>query len=173
MNMLISLVALTTLVSDLSRQPSWQTDYQAALAQSAMQNKPLAVFLAPASAAWDKLSREGKLNKDIQQLLAAKYVPVYLNTDTVQGKELASTFELTGGVGLVLSDREGLHQSYWHEGALADGDLAQALQRHADPTGPVLTTESNQVLRTSFYGPGAGVQQTYRLQPAFSTNCST
>jgi hypothetical protein len=153
MSILFSLLALAVFVGDLSRQPPWQTDYQAALVQGARQNRPLAVFLAPGQAGWDKLAQGGKLSKEVQQLLGGKYVPVYLNTDTVKGKELASSFDLPGGTGLVLSDRQGEHQAFWHVGALADTELASALERHADATSPVLMTETNLVTQTSYYGP--------------------
>jgi len=140
-------------VADVSRQPPWQTDYQAALVQSARLNRPLAVFLAPGQMGWDKLAQGGKLSKEVHQLLGGKYVPVYLNTNTVKGKELASSFDLPGGTGLVLSDRQGEHQAFWHEGALADTELTSALERHADATGPVLATEMNLATQTSYYGP--------------------
>jgi hypothetical protein len=177
---LISLVALSTLVADLSGQPAWRTDYEAALVQGVSQKRPLAIFLAPGKEGWGKLAAEGQLSQEVQLLLKAKYVAVYLNTETAQGKALATFFELPGKIGLVLSDREGQHQAFWHEGAFGDGELARALQRHADPEGPVLTTETNLDVRTSNYGavssPASAApvyaDPTYRYQPAYSPSCS-
>ncbi len=138
---LISLVALSPCFADMTRLPAWQTDYQAALEKAVRQHKPLAVFLAPSKESWHKLSPNGMFGKEVHKLLATKYVPVFLNTQTVQGKAMASAFELPEGIGLVLSDREGQYQAFRHEGMLAEQQLAAALERHADSAGAVRTTE--------------------------------
>jgi hypothetical protein len=163
----ISLVALSTVFAEVSQPPSWQTDYQVALAQSVSQQKPLAVFIAPGG--WAKLVSEGKLGDDSRQLLADKYVPVFLNTETEKGKKLAYSFELAGGIGLVLSDRKGQNQAYWHDGALASEELTQALRRHGDSAGPAVTTETNPMTSSSYYGPPAApvfADPVFRYQPA-------
>jgi hypothetical protein len=155
----ISLVALSTALGEISQPPSWQTDYQIALAQSVRQQRPIAIFIAPGG--WAKLVQEGKLSDGSRQLLADKYVPVFLNTETAEGKKLASSFELVGGIGLVLSDREGHNQAFWHDGALTAEDLTQALRKHADPAGPARLTETNSPISSSYYGPATS--------PAFAT----
>ena len=131
MTPLISLVALCGLVADVSRQPAWHTEYQAALAQGARQHRPLALFLAP-----------------------------------------GNFFELPGGVGLVLSDREGHNQAYCHEGDLEESELTQALEKHADPAGPVAITETN-VVTQSYYGPaGISSPPIVIFQPGLAAGCS-
>src|SRR5262249_28943805 len=101
----IVLLALSGLVGvgDGEGAPAWQNDYYAALKQGEEQQKPLAVFLAPGENGWDKLSQQGGLDKDAKQLLAGKYVPVFVNTDTDAGRRLARAFEMSGGKGVVLS----------------------------------------------------------------------
>ena len=176
MTTMFSLIAFSAYVATFPVTPSWHSDYPAALAQGARENKPLAVFLAPGPGAWEKVITGGTLSPDAHQLLSTKYVPVYLNTETPGGKRLASSFELPGGVGLVLSDREGLRQSYWHEGTLEGQELTSALERHADPEGPVRRTETNQVTQTSSYGPAVAPtspvpyspQTAFAFQPAYS-----
>ena len=138
---LISLVALSLSFVDVSRPPAWQTDYRAALVQGARQHKPLAVFLAPGKESWHKLSPSGALSQGVQQLLTAKYVPVFLNTETAQGKAWASAFEVPGGIGLVLSDRDGQYQVFRHEGILPEKHLVGALERHAASRGNINSTE--------------------------------
>jgi hypothetical protein len=181
MTTLFSLLALSAYVATFPVDPSWHSDYPTAVAQGVRENKPLAVFLAPGPASWERVIRDGTLSPDAQRLLQSKYVPVYLNTDTPQGKNLASSFELPGGVGLVLSDREGLRQAYWHEGLVEDQDLTRALERHADPEGPALKTDLDQLVRTSSYGPAVVPmnavpyypQPAYPFQPSFGPACST
>src|SRR6516164_9428874 len=96
----ISLVALSTGITDLTGQSVWQTDYQAALAHGVRWHKPLAVFLAPGQEGWEKLWENGMYSREVQQQLETRYVPVFIDTASAQGKVLASSFELPGGVGL-------------------------------------------------------------------------
>ena len=181
MTTVFSMLALSAYVSTLSLQPAWHTSYDAALDYGARQNKPLAVFLAPGTAAWDKLIRDGTLSEDAQRLLRSKYVAVYLNTDTPEGAKLASSFDLPAGIGVVLSDSEGSRQAFWHQGALDEQELGSALERHADPDGPVVVTETNVVTQSSNYrpAPSAATQApvytppaAFPFQPAYSPSCS-
>src|SRR3974390_777694 len=77
MTAMISLVALCALCADVSRQPTWHTDCQAALAQGSRHNRPLAVFLAPGRSGLDRLAPDSLLSGEVQQLLQRKYVPVF------------------------------------------------------------------------------------------------
>src|SRR5262245_13081179 len=81
-------IALSGLVgvADGEGAPAWQTDYFAAQKQGAEQKKPLAVFLAPGENGWDKLSREGGLDKDVNELLSGNYIPVFVNTESDAGR---------------------------------------------------------------------------------------
>jgi hypothetical protein len=181
MTTVLGVIALSAYVSTLSLQPTWYTSYDAALEYGVRQNKPLAVFLAPGKASWDKLLRDGTLSEDAQRLLRSKYVPVYLNTDTPEGAKLASSFDLPDGIGVVLSDREGSRQAFWHQGALDEQQLTSALERHADPDGPVVLTETNLVTQASNYSPAPApatavpaytAPATFPFQPAYSPSCS-
>jgi hypothetical protein len=180
MTTLFSLLALSAYAATFPVNPSWHSDYSAAAAQGIRENKPLAIFLAPGPAAWDKVLHDGTLSPDAQRLLTTKYVPVYLNTETAPGRRLASSFEMPGGVGLVLSDREGERQAYWHEGILEVEELTRALEKNADRDGPVLKTETNLVTQTSSYGPPPVPvtpapfypQQAFPFQPSFGAACS-
>jgi hypothetical protein len=167
---LVSLVALSASIADMTQPPAWQTDYQAALIRGTRRHKPLAVFLAPGKEGWHKLSQKGSLPREVQQVLDSRYVPVFIDTATARGKVLASAFELPGGIGMVLSDREGHYQTFRHEGILAPEHLAGALERHANGEQPVQRTETNQVtLETS--SPYGGVAPV-ALEPVYASTCS-
>jgi hypothetical protein len=174
---LISLVALCTAIAEVASRPAWQMDYQAAQLQSARLHKPLAIFLAPGKDGWHQLSQSGKLSREVQTLIGAKYVPVFLNTETVDGKALASSFEISKGIGLVLSDHEGQLQAFRHEGNLSQKHLVRALQRHADPDRPVRTTETNvePVRRATVSASVVPVSYdpAYRLLEGAAPTCST
>src|SRR5262245_38819627 len=146
--MLLALSGLAGVADDAA--PAWQNDYFAAQKQGETQNKPLAVFLAPGENGWDRVSREGGLEKEVKQLLADKYIPVFVNTDTDAGKRLARAFEMSSGKGIVISDRTGAVQAFWHEGALSNQNLARYLQRYSDPNLAVRTTEMNPSQRVSY-----------------------
>src|SRR5262249_11839992 len=82
-----------------------------------------------------------------------KYIPVFVNTDTDAGKRLARAFEMSSGKGIVISDRTGALQAFWHEGDLSNQNLARYLQRYSDPNLAVRTTEMNPSQPVSYYGP--------------------
>src|SRR5207253_10925763 len=92
---------------------------------------------------FNQLSREGNLTEPIQKILAEKYVCVYLDTTQNDAKRLAQEFEITKGLGLVISDRSGKVQAYHHDGGLAASDLTAKLQRFSNPDLEVQSTESN------------------------------
>jgi hypothetical protein len=141
---LFSLVALSVAMVDVLAVPAWQMNYSAALSEGARLHKPLAVFLAPGKEGWHKLSRDGSVSRETQRLLAAKYISVFVDTETTKGKAVAAAFELSGAVGLVLSDRDGQYQAFRHEGALTQKTLLGALERHANPRRPVQIAEAIQ-----------------------------
>jgi hypothetical protein len=104
-----------------------------------------------------------------------------LDTESPAGAKLASSFDLPGGIGVVLSDREGQRQAFWHQGALDEQELTRALQRHADPDGPVVLTETNlatqasaSVAATAPATPASGFAPpvAFPFQPAYSPSCS-
>lgn len=138
----VVLLALTGL-TPTAESPRWQTDYAAAHRQAAERGKPLVVVIASGPVGWQKLSREGKFDATIEQLFGENYQCCYLDSSTEAGRRLAAAFEMSSGLGIVISDRTGQVQAFWHEGDLANADLARYLRRYADPTRPVSVTETN------------------------------
>lgn len=123
--------------------PRWFTDYGMAHEHGQKEKKPLAVFLASGDSGWEKLASDGKPGEEIHQVLGDQYVCVYLDTGTKEGKHLASVLEIPSGLGLVISDRTGKMQAFWHEGALTRRDLGRYLQTYSDPGRTVRGTDTN------------------------------
>jgi hypothetical protein len=128
----IWLLALSGFVSAAPAGLPWQSDYQAAKRLGAEVNKPLAVFLGSGTNGWKQLAREGGLSATARKILSDSYVCVHIDTATDKGKAWAGAFEMSGGLGIVLSDLGGKNQAYRHEGDLADANLVESLQRYAD-----------------------------------------
>jgi hypothetical protein len=153
--MYTSMLLFVLAVPGAGDAPTWVTDYAAARKQGATASKPLAVFLGSGKAGYQQVIRGGELNPNSNRMLAANYVPVYIDTSTEAGQRLARDFEMPGGRGLVISDRTGQLQAFRHQGELTDQDLAAYLQRYADGNRLVATTETATGSRASFYaGPG-------------------
>lgn len=146
------MLAVTILGSMLGggRLPSWLSDYHQAQATGAIQQKPLAIFFAAGANNAAKVAVEGKLDAQAMDLLAGKYLPVFIDTSSVDGAKLARGFEIRNGVGLVISDRTGSMQAFWHEGQLSNQNLARYLGKYADAR-TVARTETASQSRTSFY----------------------
>jgi hypothetical protein len=140
--------------------PGWQTDYSQARREGAAKNRPLAVFLAPGKGGWEKVAT-GKLNGPAHQLLASRFIPVHIDTDTEKGRQMARDFEMTSGVGLVISDRSGQFQAFRHEGKLSATDLTAYLERYAASGRVVQTTDTHSAGRTSYYQGGANPANGY------------
>jgi hypothetical protein len=138
---------------------SWQS-YSSASQQVEKAKKPMAVFLGTGQKGWDKVA--GNLGAEAETVLAASYLCAYVDTNTPEGKTLAQAFEIKDGVGLVLSDRKGEAQVYWHEGNLTQADLVHELVRHSTST------------RTSHYPTEGGISGTTILQQSgsYCPNCS-
>ena len=130
---------------------SWMKDYHAARKESASQSKPLAVFLGTGKNGHDKVVRDGLTDRNRQ--LLARYIPVYIDTTTEEGRSMAQQFEMPGGQGIVISNRTGDLQAFRHEGELSNNDLASRLERYADNGHVVSTTDTLGDVRSSFYGP--------------------
>src|SRR5262249_30804808 len=92
--------------------PAWVTDYGAARKQAASTNKPLVVVLSPGAKSWEKLSREGTLSSEALKAFKDRYICVFINTATEEGKSLATAFEMPSGLGIVMSDRTGNVQAF-------------------------------------------------------------
>ena len=118
------------------------------------------MFLAPGKGGWDKLTKEGNLGKEARRLLAERYVCVHVDTDTERGRQLARDFELSGGVGLVISDRTGQLQAFRHEGTLPGDDLKSYLERYSTADRVTQTTETHESSRTSYAAPPGAAPST-------------
>jgi hypothetical protein len=171
-SMLLLALAGTATPSEVAKEgPTWHRDYAKARQVGARAEKPLAVVLGTGESGWKDLGRDGGLGEKARQLLADKYVCVYIDTSTKAGERLARDFEIPGGKGLVLSDRTGELQAFAHEGDLANADLVRHLQKYADPNHVVRTTETNPA-RVSYYSPATTAPATTQpyypsAQPAF------
>ena len=131
--------------------PAWLSDYQAARQLGRMAHKPVAVVIGTGQAGWQKLSRDGRLSKEVERFLAGKYVCVYIDAREKIGRRLATAFDMPDGPGLVLSDRSGDLQAFRHEGHLDNEDLAGYLRRYADSERVVRATETAPAPRVSYY----------------------
>jgi hypothetical protein len=159
-----ALVALGFLAGTMPESPSWRADYSIALKEGQQSRKPLAVFIGTGKSGWDRLTKGGKLDSEINRVLSSKYVCVYVDTTQSAGRRLASDFELTDGVGIVLSDYTGTVQAFRHQGVLADRELLQKLNRYADPERVIRSTEGAEVTRVSNYAP-EDAPAPYNVQP--------
>ncbi len=153
----ILLLALSVAPSADLTSPSWSNDYGMASKESATAKKPLAVVLGTGDAGYNQLDRDGKLTTEAKGLLASKYVCVYVNTESADGKRLAESFRMPSGRGIVISDRTGDLQAFRHEGDLTSTELVRNLERYSDLDRPVVSTETTSTQRTSYYGPGTSL----------------
>ncbi|HKB40389.1 MAG TPA: hypothetical protein VKD72_28425 [Gemmataceae bacterium] len=155
-------MALAGLVSGAELSPSsvWTDDYVQARRRGATQNKPLAVFLAPGKGGWDKVTKEGRLSSEARRLLADRYVCVHIDTETERGRQLARDFDVSGKVGLVISDRTCKLQAFSHEGTLPSADLRSYLERYSAPGRVTETTETHASNRTSYAAPTGAAPST-------------
>jgi hypothetical protein len=152
------------LLSTTSGSPAWQTDYESAQKLGKEGAKPLAVFIGPGKTGWNRVSREAELGKDVNRLLAKKYICVHVNTELHSGKRLAAAFEIPNGVGLVVSDHSGKYQAFSHQGDLPRAQLLHYLTRYADSTRIVRATETNQPQAVS-YAPAEDYSPPVYYQP--------
>ena len=165
-------VALVALFPALATAESlWQTDYTAAQEQAASLQKPLLVVFGPGKDGGSQLIGGGDLPQKANQVLADSYVCCFVDTSTPEGKALARKFDIILPTGLVISDKTGNHMAFWHQGTLAAGVLEGYLARFADPTRPVVTTETNRPASSVSYYPPAQ-PGTGNIQPG-GTVCRT
>src|SRR5689334_11738010 len=107
----ILMVALSGMApSAETRTPAWSLDYSEATRQAAQAHKPMAIFLAPGTGAYEKIGRGGGLGSIAQHILTEKYVCVHIDTSTSKGKKLAGAFQMAEGLGIVISDSKAENQ---------------------------------------------------------------
>jgi hypothetical protein len=163
----LGLVALAVflLAPSPAQVPSWQPSYDHARLEGKKTGKPVAVIIGSGKQGYDSLTDEGRLSRTTRKVLAAHYVPVYVNVDTPEGHRLAEAFGVTEGTGLVLSDRTGELQAFYHDGTLSNEDLRYYLRRYANPHLVVRTTEQVPSEYVSYYPPQESPAPAQSLQP--------
>ena len=120
-------------------QPTWHTDYRAALAQASELHKPVAVFIAAGGLGSTSVVNDGAIGTEAAGLLRQSYVALYVNSTTETGSKLAGSFGMTQG--LVISDRTGAVQVLRHEGTVSQPELTEYLRRFGDANRQAASTE--------------------------------
>jgi len=113
--------------------PAWQHDYGLARQLGEREHKPLVVVIGSGSSSWAKLAQVSEQDETINPTLRDKYVCLFVDTDTTDGRKLAQSFDMSGP-GLVISDRSGTVQALRRTGEVPAPELAQTLTSHADDT---------------------------------------
>jgi hypothetical protein len=151
--------------------PAWQHDYATALDVGLKQGRPVAVFVGSGAKGLARLVKEGQLSDEAYQLLAQRYVCLYVD-QTNGGQRLARDFGITQGSGIVISDRSGGFQAYHHDGRLSQTELTQRLRQFADPGVVVHRTVSSADARVSYYAePARTTYSSPAYAPSVRVNC--
>jgi len=145
----VLLLALWGIAPFEREEPAWLMDYALARKLSQTEKKPIAVFVGSGATGWNDLSREGKIGKVNDRLLAKSYVCLYLDMASEEGGRLARAFELRESRGVVISDSKGELQAFRHEGNLPNENLTYYLEFFSNPDLIVLHTETNPPERNS------------------------
>lgn len=170
----LSVVLTSAVLAGQEPSPSWQTSYSQAQGIGATQKKPLAIVFGPGANGWTRIVREATPGEDLNKLLAEKYVCVYVDTATPAGKKLAEDFAITQATGLVLSNRAGSLQAFWHQGDLPSQSLTSYLRKYADPQVVVTGTETASASRTSFYPSEGATESNWgsSIGSSYCPNCN-
>ena len=167
MNTSILTVVLTSaLLAGQNGSPTWNHSYSHAQNLGVNQKKPLFVVVGSGPNGWTKVIRDGAPSQEVTQILSQRYVCVYIDVSNPTGRALAESFGITGQSGLIISDRTGESQAFWHQGDLSNDAAIRYLHKYSDPGLTVQGTETVNSVRTSFY-PTEAPQQLFR--PAFSS----
>ena len=153
-------------VVGFAESPTWHTDYTAAQQKAIAQQKPLAVVFGKGANGWQQIAG-GSVTVDANQMLGDKYVCCYVDIATSVGEAMARKFEVNGPVAIVISDRTGDFQAFWHEGVLPADVLSSYVTRYANPQRVVTATDTNRTSRASNYPPQAGP-----VSAAYCPTCS-
>ncbi len=137
----------------------WKATYQEGRSHGQKVKKPLAVIVGAGKTGYQKLIQDGSLTSDVRKILANEYIPVYLDSEKAENKRLIADLGITLGKGIVLSNREGNTQAFFHDGTISEGDLTRQLKHFADPTLVVQTTVTLSTYQSSFY-PSLGSSRT-------------
>ena len=164
------LVLAGALLAGQTATPTWHGNYGQAQQQAAAQKKPLVVVFGSGANGWAKVVRAESPAADVTKMLSDSYICVYIDTASPAGKKIAQSFDITGNVGIVISDRAGTTQAFWHPGDMSNQNMVRYLQKYADPQVVVRGTETaSNTSRTSFYPASASEEGT--AAPASSSYC--
>ncbi len=130
---------------------TWQPTYLQAQKMSADMKKPMAIAFGSGTDGWTKIVRDAAPAAEVTQVLSQKYVCVFIDTATPAGKKVAQDFGITQANGIVLSDRAGTMQAFWHQGDMTNQSMVSYLTKYAAPEVVVRGTETLSTTRTSFY----------------------
>jgi hypothetical protein len=133
-----AVVVLSAALAEAPSVPAWESNYARASETAVAQRKPLAVFIGRGEAGYSRVVG-GNMPTEAGRLLAANYVALYVNTDTADGKRLATAFGVDEG--LVISSRCGNLQALKHGGAVPAVELAGYLTKYSAADVAVSTTE--------------------------------
>lgn len=163
----LAAVTLTGLLSPAANlAPTWQADYGKALALAAEQQKPVAVVIASGNAGLFTLTA-GKT----ADVLRDRFVAVYVNTETADGKALAGQFQLAEG--LVISNKGGSLQALRHDGKVTGEQLKGYLNTYADAPAAVESTQYVGHTGGSACAGGACATGTCYTGACYTGGCST
>jgi hypothetical protein len=133
-----------------SENPTWHQDYSEARKLGQEEKKPLAVLVGSGQAGYADLCKHGEISDAVRKLLAKHYVCVYADVTTAHGQKLAKALAITSGKGVVLSNRTGDLQAFFHDGDLSAADLTRAIEHFADAKVVVKTTATNTYAATGY-----------------------
>jgi hypothetical protein len=170
MNTVMITVLGSMLLAGQSATPTWQKSYSQARLQSSAQSKPIAVMFGSSSNGWMNVVKDAAPTEEVTRLLTDKYICCYVDTTSPKGKQLAENFGITADTGMVISDRTGQLQAFWHQGDMSSNDLTSCLTKFSTDR-PITTTETNRTVRTSNYPPSAESGSNMYSNPFSSSYC--
>jgi hypothetical protein len=141
----------------VSPATAWEYNYVSAQQHALEQRKPLVVLFGSGANGWTAIRGDSQPS-EAALLISQHYVCVYVDTSNSAGKQLAQNFDISQNAGLVISDRNGSTQAFWHQGDMEQATLTRYLQKYADPLVVVNTTETVNTVRASYYPPTSGYQ---------------
>ena len=133
-----AVVLSAALANEAPSAPAWESNYARASTTAVAQRKPLAVFIGRGEAGYSRVVG-GDMPTETGRLLAANYVALYVNTDSAEGKRLATAFGVDEG--LVISSRCGQKQALKYGGAVPAVELTSYLTKYSTADVAVATTE--------------------------------
>ena len=161
---MVALAGLGAAPQEAPPKVSWEANYAEAYQKGQRLNKPLAVLVGSGVEGWQAVSTGEALSPRALELLAARYVCVYVDTSKPAGRDLADQLEVRGKAGLVLSTRGGKNQAFSHQGQLTPSDLEATLAKYASPRRVVRTETLG--TRSVRFSHSAALKRAKRLKAA-------